>query len=65
MGLVLQFSLKQSAGVVIGTSSPTNHRRLVYVSDFFLCVDWQGSQAQNRGIDSEPENARVETKQLR
>lgn len=29
LGLVLQFSLEQSAGAVIGTSSPTNHRRVV------------------------------------
>lgn len=33
LGLVLQFSLEQSAGTVIGTSSPTNHRRLVRGSD--------------------------------
>lgn len=38
LGLVRQFSLRQSAGVLIGTSSPTNHRKLVSVSDFLLCV---------------------------
>lgn len=59
--MVLQFSLQQSASIVIGT---TNHRRLVYVLDFFLCVDWQSLQSQNRGTDSGPEHASVGTKEL-
>lgn len=63
LGLVRQFSLRQSAGALIGTSSPTNHSRLVSVSDFLPCV-LAVLAAVGKRADPEPTCAGVNTEWL-